>query len=323
MKLQLYFLQIVTLTAALTSSLLFSCQSGEDAKNAKAQADSLAALPSTNDRIVGVGRIEPEDGLLSLTAGSSGRVLEVQIDENQQVQKGDVLLVLETTLERAQLAQAQSKKATQQAAILARQAALEGLRVTLRNSEKTYMRNTELFQGKALTKEALDDSKAEFDKVQQDVRQAEAALSEAQSLRNENLADVNYYQTVLAQKQVRALLGGQILNVTVKTGDYITNDTPLADFAPQGPLFAKTEVDELYAEKVKIGQKAYILSQTTADTLATGTVSFAADYLKQKSLFKDQATELEDRRVRQVSIQLEAGQKPLIGSRVDCVILLN
>ncbi len=323
MKLQLYFLQMLTLTAALTSSLLLSCQSGEDAKKAEAQADSLAALPTTNDRIVGVGRIEPEDGLLSLTAGSSGRVLEVQIDENQQVQKGEVLLVLETKLEHAQLAQAQSKKATLQAAVRAREAALEGLRVSLRNIEKTYRRNIELFQGKALTKKALDDSKAEFDKVQQDVQQAEAALAEAQGLRTENLADVNYYQTVLTQKQVRALLGGQILNVTVKIGDYITNDTPLADFAPEGPLFAKTEVDELYAEKVKIGQKAYILSQTTADTLATGKVSFAADYLKQKSLFKDQATELEDRRVRQVSIQLEAGQKPLIGSRVDCVILLN
>ncbi len=118
-------------------------------------------------------------------------------------------------------------------------------------------------------------------------------------------------------------MAGKILKMTVKTGDYITNDTKIADFAPSGGLYAKTEVDELYAERVSVGQKAYIVSQTTGDTLASGVVSFAADYLKQKSLFKDQATEQEDRRVREVSIRLDTGKMPLIGSRVDCVILLK
>ena len=86
---------------------------------------------------------------------------------------------------------------------------------------------------------------------------------------------------------------------------------------------AKTEIDEIYAERIKTGQKAIILSQTSGDTLARGTVFFAADYLKAKSLFKDQSTELEDRRIREVHIKIEEGQKPLIGSRVDCIILLN
>jgi HlyD family secretion protein len=54
-----------------------------------------------------------------------------------------------------------------------------------------------------------------------------------------------------------------------------------------------------------------------------GTVSYAADYLKQKSLFKDQSTEQEDRRVRDVSIRLDSGKMPLIGSRVDCIIMLK
>ena len=97
----------------------------------------------------------------------------------------------------------------------------------------------------------------------------------------------------------------------------------IAEFAPTGSLIAKTEVDELYAEKIQLGQKAFIISQTTGDTLANGSVSYAADYLKQKSLFKDQSTEQEDRRVRDVSIRLESGKMPLIGSRVDCVILLK
>lgn len=300
-----------------------SCQSGDDQQITEAQKDSIAALPPTNDRIVGVARVEPEDGLMTLTAGSSGRVLDIMMDENQSIAKGHQLLTLETDLERSQLSQAKSKVGTQQAAISAQQAALAGLKVQLQNAQATFRRNTELHQGKALTKQVLDDSKTTLDKLIQDIDQTEANIRQAKSRLAEINTDIGYYQTILNKKQVTALVAGKVLNVLIKKGDYIGNDTPLADFAPEGPLFAKTEVDELYAERVKVGQKAYVVSQTTGDTLATGVVSYAADYLKQKSLFKDQATELEDRRVRDVSVRLDEGQMPLIGSRVDCVILLN
>jgi HlyD family secretion protein len=301
---------------------LTSCNSDEKAE-AEAQADSLAALPPTTDRIVGVARIEPEDGLMTLTAGSSGRVLDVLIDENDTIRQGAPLIVLEKDLERSQLSQASSKVSTQEAAIAAQQAALDGLLVNLQNAQTTYQRNQELYAGKAITKKELDDSKATLDKLRQDVEQARAAIREAKSRLSEIRADIGYYRTVLNDKNVNALVSGRVLNVLVKKGDYVTNATPIADFAPAGPLFAKTEVDELYAERVKVGQPAYIVSQTTGDTLATGEVTYAADYLKQKSLFADQATELEDRRVRDVSVRLDAGQSPLIGSRVDCIIILK
>ncbi len=197
------------------------------------------------------------------------------------------------------------------------------MQVNIQNAQTTYQRNLELYAGKAMTKKDLDDSKANLDKLKRDADQSEAQLREAQSRLTEVRADIGYYRTVLNDKSVGALVAGRVLNVLVKKGDYVNNETPIADFAPQGPLYAKTEVDELYAERVKVGQKAFVVSQTTGDTLATGEVTYAADYLKQKSLFKDQATELEDRRVRDVSVRLDAGQMPLIGSRVDCVILLK
>jgi len=318
-----YTSAFLTLCYAIVMMSTSSCQNSDDQEITEAKKDSIAALPSTNDRIVGVARVEPEDGLMTLTAGSSGRVLNIMIGENQSIPKGFQLLTLETDLERSQLAQASSKVGAQQAAISAQEAALAGLRVELKNAQITYQRNVELYKGKALTKQALDDSKATLDKLVQDMDQTEANIRQAKSKLTEINSDIGYYRTVLNKKQVSALVAGKVLNVLVKTGDYIGNDTPIADFAPEGPLFAKTEVDELYAERVKVGQKAYVISQTTGDTLATGEVTYAADYLKQKSLFKDQATELEDRRVRDVSVRLDAGRMPLIGSRVDCIILLN
>ncbi|MCU0393697.1 MAG: biotin/lipoyl-binding protein [Thermoflexibacter sp.] len=311
---------------ALTLMLL-SC-GGEEKKeeqkvlNASVVSDTSKVL-ATNDRIVGVARIEPEDGITNLTAGTSGKILSINVDDNQQVTKGQALLEVEVSVENAQLAQAESKINTQQAVIEANKATIAALKVNLKNAQDTYNRNLQLFQGKAVTKETLDNSKASMDKLAKDVEAAEANLNQSNARINELQADINYYRTVVNQKKISAPLAGKVLNVLVKAGEYVNNATQIAEFAPEGSLIAKTEVDELFAEKIQVGQKATIISQTTGEQLAEGKVSFAADYLKAKSLFKDQATEQEDRRVREVHIKLESGKMPLIGSRVDCMIYLK
>lgn len=312
-----YFLFFITIT------ILSSCNKKEKEEAEKAKADSLAKVPSTNNQILGVARIEPEDGILSLTAGANGKVLAVLIEENQIVQKGQSLLMIDNSIENAQLDQSESKIGTQKATIAVSQSNLEVAKVNLKNAFDNYQRNLRLFEGNAQTKQAVDDSKAMVDKLMKDIEVSTANIEQSKSRMKELESDIIYFSTIVNQKKVNSLVSGKVLKVAIKTGDYVNNTTQIAEFAPKGSLIAKTEVDELYAEKIQIGQKAFIISQTTGDTLAHGSVSYTADYLKQKSLFKDQSTEQEDRRVRDVSIRLESGKMPLIGSRVDCVILLK
>jgi hypothetical protein len=49
-------------------------------------------------------------------------------------------------------------------------------------------------------------------------------------------------------------------------------------------------------------------------------VVLASPYLRKKSLFADKAGDLEDRRVREVRVQLDQPEKVLLGARVECVI---
>ncbi|MDO1446998.1 biotin/lipoyl-binding protein [Rhodocytophaga aerolata] len=308
------------LSSWLLASMWACNHSDASNKQAYATADSLT-VATTRNRVLGVGRIEPQEGILSITAGTEGKILQVAMEENQLVYKGQVLLSIDIALEQAQLAQATSKLATQQATILSSKATLEALHVSLQQALTTYLRNQKLFEAKAQTRQALDESKAETDRLTKEAEAAKARVEEASSRLNELQSDITYYRTLIARKQVTAPVSGKILKVAVQAGDYVTGATQVAEFAADGPLVAKTEVDELYAERVQKGQKAYLFSQTTGDTLATGTISFTADYFKQKSLFKDQSTELEDRRVREVHIRLHSGKMPLIGSRVDCLIV--
>jgi HlyD family secretion protein len=315
-----YLFSLVFLAILLMN---FSCGSEKKDTSEKNSVSGNTTQKTTNDRVLGVARIEPQEGIINLVAGASGKILDVMIEDNMTIQKGQTLLLLDQSVENSQLQQAKSKITPQKVAVSAQKANVETARTRLKNAREVMKRNQELYAGNAITKQALDDSRYLVEQLEKELSAAESLVTQANSRISELETDITYYETLLNQKKVKATQNGKILKVSVKRGEYAQNDKVIAEFAPEGPLVAKTEIDEIYAERIKTGQKAIILSQTSGDTLARGTVFFAADYLKAKSLFKDQSTELEDRRIREVHIKIEEGQKPLIGSRVDCIILLN
>ena len=51
----------------------------------------------------GVARIEPENEIVSLNAGASGKILEVLVKANQMVERGQEVIRLDEALELAQL----------------------------------------------------------------------------------------------------------------------------------------------------------------------------------------------------------------------------
>ena len=309
------------LLLCLALPLLQSCGSDDKAK-AAAEAAPKTSAKTTSNLVLGVARIEPEDGIVDITAGTSGKILSVLVNDGQTVAKGKTLMIIDENIENTQLAQAKSRLAPQQTAIAAQRANVDVLQTRLRNAREVVQRNKALFDGKAGTKQAVDDSRYEAERLEKEVAAAEAQVAQASSRMTELQADVQYYQTVLGQKKVVAPSNGKLLKVNAKTGEYAQPTMKIAEFAPAGSLVAKTEVDEIFADRIVIGQKAFLLSQTSGDTVAVGKVSFAADYLKAKSLFKDQSTEQEDRRVREVHIKIDDAKKMLIGSRVDCIINL-
>ncbi|HXD93019.1 MAG TPA: HlyD family efflux transporter periplasmic adaptor subunit, partial [Bacteroidia bacterium] len=128
---------------------------------------------------------------------------------------------------------------------------------------------------------------------------------------------------VIDKKKIKAPANGKILSVDVRLGNNVLASQSVGDFAPDGPLIAITEVDELFATKIAVGMKAYIRPQGQLDTLATGKIYLTSPYLRKKTLFSDDATNMEDRRVREVRVLLDKSDKVLIGSRVECVILLK
>ncbi|TAE20835.1 MAG: HlyD family efflux transporter periplasmic adaptor subunit [Cytophagales bacterium] len=304
------------LPLGLVALLLTACQ------NEPKEAPATVAPPKPIRQVIGIARIEPEAGLIDIYAGAAGRIMARTITENQVVGAGQVLLTLDANSDRAQIAQAQAKIGTQQATIATNEAQLATLKATANKAQADVELNQKLLTVKGITSQTLRDSEANAEKLRLDYQKGQADLAQTRAKLAELNADVQYYQTVTAQKTVKAPQAGKLLEWKADLGDYVTANTAVAQFAPNSPLTARTEVDELFAERVKIGQRATIRSQATGKTLGQGTVYFLADFLKKKSLFSDETTQ-EDRRVREVRIRLDDGANVLINGRVDCVISVD
>lgn len=314
-------MKTIKITLGLIAVLLVITSCGGDKKE-KADA-AVKQTPAEVSKIVGMASVEPLTRIVSLYSDVGGIVDKINYDINSEVKANDVIFVLNTEVEEAQLAQAKSKLGTQQAIINVAKAQLASLKVKQDNAQVNYSRNINLLKAGAVTQQVTDDSKFAYESLQNDVLASDAGLKQQDAKIGELQADINYYERVIDKKKIKAPANGKILSVDVRLGNNVLASQSVGDFAPDGPLIAITEVDELFATKVSNGMKAYIRPQGQLDTLAIGKIYLTSPYLRKKTLFSDDATNMEDRRVREVRVLLDKSDKVLIGSRVECVILLK
>ncbi len=305
----------------LACLLLSSCSGGKTAE--KKPAITAKQAMADIDKVVGMANIEPVGKILPISSEVNGTITSIAIEANNEVKRGQTLITLDYKVEEAQLMQAKSKLGTQSAVILSAQASLAPLQVKLENAKTTYERNKNLLNGGATTQQVVTDSRFQYEQIQKDIISAQTTVSQQERKMAELQADINYFQTLLDRKTIKAHTDGKILSVDTKIGAAITNTTILGDFAPTGNLMAITEIDELFADKISVGQLAYVRPQGSTEIIAKGKVVFTSPYLKKKSLFADKVENLEDRRVREVRVELAPDSKVLIGSRLECVIELK
>jgi HlyD family secretion protein len=270
--------------------------------------------------VIGLATVEPKSRIVSLYAETGGIVKRIDHDINDNVKAGEAIVELTSELEEAQLAQARSKLATQHAAIATSRAQLASQKVKLENAKVNLDRNNKLLVSGGATQQALTDSKFSFESLQADMQGAASGIQQQEDRLKELQADINYYQELLNRKKVKAPVNGKVLSMEVKIGNNISTSQSVCDFAPEGPLMAITEIDELFATDVKVGMNAYIRPQGKLDTIGKGKVLLTSPYLRKKSLFADNASNMEDRRVREVRVLLDTVTDVLLGSRVECVI---
>lgn len=308
----------IPIMLSIVAVILTAC-SGNDEKTIE---NIKTDKPAEITKIVGVARIEPEKGLLYIYSNTAGKIKNLNAEENQSVPLDYVLLNIESGTDEAQLKMEESKIIVQNSAIQSVDASAKAILSDLQKAKKDLALNEQLFNAKAITEQTINDSKAKVEKL---TIEYEKQLSEVNQQKNKMLeisAGIQYRKEVLAEKNIKAAFDGKVLRWDVHKGDYLTAGQKLGQFAPSGNLVAVTEVDELFAEKIRLGMKAEIVSQANGEIIGKGEVIFVAEFLKKKSLFSDESI-VEDRRVKEVKVRLDPNSKLMINNRVDCTIYLK
>jgi len=274
-------------------------------------------------RVVGIGRVEPEKRFLDLRAEIAGIVAELDVRPGDTLKRGDLILKLSSEVERAKIELAAARVATQQSQLRGAQAALSALRIRTENARLEFERARSLYEQKAETRASYDRIKSEYDALSEEIKQREADVKTAGSFIRQYRAEQKLAEKELARKTLLAPEDGIVLSLEISRGSYISPEQTIGLFAPEGPRIIRAEIDELFADLIRLDMKTHVRRQGETGILSEGRLTYLGPSFRKKSLFSDEVGDLEDRRVREVWISLESPDALLYGMRVECVIFLD
>jgi HlyD family secretion protein len=229
---------------------------------------------------------------------TGGKVLERPVDEGQTVQTGQLLARLDAKDLEQQVAMRKADAAAAKAAldaalagsrkeeVEASKALLEQARADLRRLEPDEARIRDLHQKGILSLRDYEASKAAFEAARAKVRQADQQYTLVQKgPRIEDIAQVRarneqaqqalaLAQTQLGYATLTAPTSGVILSKNVEPMEYVAPGTSVVTLADLGTVWLRAYVEEADLGRVKVGQKAFITSDTYPGKRYEGRLSF-------------------------------------------------
>ena len=306
----------------MSSIFLFLSSCGKS-KQKKSVSEPASLNTSSVSIVSGFGRIEPLKDMIQLSSEVDGIVIRKVAQEGDTLAKGDTIIVLNHAEPRYRVRQLVAQVETQRLTIRSEKARVTSAETTYKNKKQYYERLKKAYENEAESGQNVDDARLAYDQASSKLQELNDQLLSEQSRLRELQAELGQARVDLSRRFIRALADGTILNMNINQGSYVKAYQSFGDFAPSGPLAVKAEVDELFAQKLRLGQKAKISLYAQQDTVATGKIVYLAPALSKKSIFSDQPSDFEDRRVRKVTIALLTHKPALIGSRVNAFIQIS
>lgn len=206
-----------------------------------------------------------------LSTEVGGRVAEIAVHKGDRVKTGDVLVRIDDTQYRAQLANAEQAltvaRAGEKEACLA-----QGL------AERNFGRAQELARGGIMSAERLDQTGSGRDVSRASCEAAQARVGQLGS-------QLHVVKAELAKTVVRAPFAGVVAELTVEQGEWVTPSPPgipmpaVLDLLDPDSIYVSAPLDEVDREKVAVGQPLRITLDAFPGKTVAGKVSRIAPYI--------------------------------------------
>lgn len=202
---------------------------------------------------------------VNLTAEVVAKVREILVEEGDQVEQGQLLLRLDPETYRNAIEREQAGR--RQSLI-----AIDRQKLALALAETRLRRGRELLERQMIGQSDFDDlrnardmARVELQSSQESLRRADAILGEAREQ--------------LEKTDIRAPIGGTIVDLPIKVGETAIPSTmslagaSLMKIADTSAIQAELKVDEADIARIRLGQEAEVVAAAAQDTPIAGKVS--------------------------------------------------
>jgi HlyD family secretion protein len=293
----------------------------------EAPPEKVSGQAVSAQAVSALGRLEPEQGIIRLSAPSTpqaslGAILaELHVDQGDDVEAGQLLAVTDTAaVMEAMVQEAEAGVAFAQKEVDARRSqAIEAcVRANVAASEA--QRRTRLHE-----QGVMGDEEAEIARGEAEARQASCAstattVSLAETGVDVARAQLNRVRVEAQRSYIRAPFAGRVLDVTVRPGESI-GERGILELGRVSRMHAVAEVYETDIRYVKVGQRASVSSPALEGALSGTVQAIRPKVAKQDEIGTDPAAR-KDARIVEVEILLDdaAPAAGLTNLQVDVVI---
>ncbi|ADL13355.1 efflux RND transporter periplasmic adaptor subunit [Acetohalobium arabaticum] len=185
---------------------------------------------------------------VNLVPEISGVVREIKFEENDQVNKGQLLLKLDQAMEQAEVEKVEGN--------------LEVAKSRLDNARKKFKRIKSLYEKNVISKSEYDSTKSKYEVARAQLKQAKASLNSA--------------ETQLNKTTIESPIKGVIAQKRVELGEMATTGNPVAKIVQLRPLEFEGSISTTDLTKVEVGQSVTVEVDSYPERTFTGEVNKVA-----------------------------------------------
>ena len=243
---------LLPLAALITVS---SCSGEEAAQPPPPKVQAAAA--SMAEFTEGVDTVSTPEATnrVQLAAQASGRILELKIKQGDQVQPGQLLMVLDQAQTQAQLAADRAKLAEAEAEADRAKTELERYEYLAKQGASSDQRRDQ-------KRTAYISAQKQVDVARETIKSTEANLS---------------------YSNLRAPSAGFVADVLVKVGDVINKGEILTSLVENNVLEARVEVPAVFSTRLAIGQPVLLSAPGNETVISTGKVDTINPQINEKT----------------------------------------
>ncbi len=212
-----------------------------------------------------------------ISAQSAGTILELNFDEGDPVDSGAVLLRVDSEKSSYQLEQSRASLEEITHQLEAARAQLAAATTGRDNLKTRHERFNALLDSKAVTRQSVDDLRAQLDAADDQLRASRNSLNALASRKKQIEAGIRILDRQLLDARIVSPVTGTVLVRYVEKGEFVAPGAPVCEIADLSSMWTRIYVPETDLQALKLGGKARILVDGVPEAGLEGTVTWISD----------------------------------------------